>query len=226
MLVGDLALDRAATPRSAGPSAGVSWRISSRSSCGADAGRVDGRDDVRPAVAALARAPSPPWCPTMSARYMWVWITSGRTSARWAVRAPDRGGVVRLVDDGHIEAVALELADGAPAGQRDDRRLVVGRVEPATSARTGAPGRRRWCRSRGSRRRGRGRARASGSARAGRGRDPRSAGAPIRLAAAVVAPDEQALDRLVDRAPLVLVGLVAAQEVEPRACPSRARDWT
>ena len=26
--------------------------------------------------------------PTMSARYMWVWITSGRMSARWAVSAP------------------------------------------------------------------------------------------------------------------------------------------
>ena len=54
VLVGDLALDRLARPRSAGPSRGVSWRSSSRSSCGADPRRMDRRDDVRPAMAALA----------------------------------------------------------------------------------------------------------------------------------------------------------------------------
>ena len=62
-------------------------------------------------------------------------------------------------------------------------------------------------------------------ARAGHGREAGVVAAGSGVIGAVRPSDEQPLDRLVDGAPLVLVGLVAAQEVEPAdAALERAPD--
>src|SRR5215204_6821646 len=90
----------------------------------------------------------------------------------------------------------------------------------ASAASRGALVRRRSIRWRGPPRRGSGPPKAALRARATRGssRDARAdAVRAVRASSAVLSSDEDALDWLVDRAPLVLVWLVAAQQVKPVA---------
>ena len=99
-----------------------------------------------------------------------------RTSARCAARAPTAiaSSGSSMTSDG--DAGPLELADGAPRRQRDDRDVVARRGRSGSRASRGAPGRRRWCRSPGPRRRGSARPPGSGRASDGRrGRDRRAA---------------------------------------------------
>ena len=131
----------------------------------------------------------------------------------------DGDRVVGLVDDQDVDAGALELADGTPRRERDDRDVVARRVDAGDQ-----------------------RVEVLLGAAVGAGREdlddadrppPASVGrvdgleAGIERARARSSSDrsshEHALDRLVHRAPLVLVGLVAAQEVEPPLARSRAR---
>ena len=124
----------------------------------------------------------------------------------------DGDRVVGLVDDEDRDAGALELADGAARRERDDRHVVARRVDAASTS----ANRCSWAPpfvpvARTSTTRiaiaGRG-----PGARRPRGRDRTGL---VALIVSRPSSDEQPLDRLVDRAPLVLVGLVAAQEVEP-----------
>ena len=123
----------------------------------------------------------------------------------------DRDRVVGLVDDQDRDTGAQELAHGTPRRQRDDRDVVASRVDPGDQgvevllgAAVGAGGEdlddadaTAW--------------NASAAEAASRQRIPGHRCAHLRTPVA----DEQALDGLVVGAPLVLVGLVAAQEVEP-----------
>ena len=67
---------------------------------------------------------------TVSARYMWAWTTSARTSARWAARAPTAIESSGSSMTRTATPRPLELAHGAPRRQRDDRDVVAGRIEP------------------------------------------------------------------------------------------------
>ena len=68
--------------------------------------------------------------PTISARYMWLWTTSARTSARWAARVAGRDRVVGLVDHGDVDPGALELAYARARRERHDRDVVARAVHP------------------------------------------------------------------------------------------------
>ena len=81
--------DRLRRRRSAGPSPASGGGASrgpprsGRATSGRSRRRMAG--DGRRSSSAMAA-----FVATTSARYMWVWMTSGRTSARWAARAADR----------------------------------------------------------------------------------------------------------------------------------------
>ena len=186
----------------------------------ADAARMDGRDHGRPAAALLSEQQRGPGADHLGPDT----CGCGRSPARTAPSSlgqrldgqPSSGSSMTA----DVDAGLLQPADAAAVRERDDADVVAGRVEPRDErvdvllrAAVGAGGHdlddahapaverlaRRPARS------------AQGS--------PRPWSAPISSCLLrgrpVPAPlHEQALDRRVDRAPLVLVGLVAAQEVE------------
>ena len=186
---------------------------------GADPARVDRRDEVRPALAGLAEGDDRAGRDGLGAVH--VGVDDVRPDlGQVGGQGPDRDGVVRVVDDEDRDAGALELAHRAAGRQRHDRHVVAGGIHPGhereevlLGAAVGA-----------------GRedlddadpppAGEVGTLERRQAADPTAAGA---LMSAVPSSDEQPLDRLVDRAPLVLVGLVAAQEVEP---PDAGRQGT
>ena len=178
---------------------------------------MDRRDDVRPALAGFAEGDRPPACRRRLGP-VHVGVDDVRPDlGEVGGQGADGDRVVGLVDDedGERRPAGACGRRSRPTARRPTRRSAPGRA--GSPARRGAPGRRRSCRSRGPRRRG------SAARPAGVGRVERASrqGSQRRRCAhrqPSRSSDEQALDRLVDRAPLVLVGLVAAQEVEPAAC--------
>ena len=95
----------------------------------ADPARVDGRDDVRPALAGLAEGDDRAGPDDLGPVHVGVDDVGADLGEVRRERA-DRDRVVRLVDDEDRDAGPLELADGAAGRQRDDRDVVAGRVEP------------------------------------------------------------------------------------------------
>ena len=184
----------------------------------ADARRVDGRDDPRPPVAGLAQRDRRLRAHDLGAVHVVVDDLGADVDQ---VRGEDAGRdrVVGLVDHASPGCrAARACARRCPARARRPRRRSA-RGPCARSGCTGAPARRRWCRSRGPRRRGSDRSAARWIAARARGR-----GCSRRWASSALrSPNEHPLDWLVDGAPLVLVGLVAAQEVEPADRRARGR---
>ena len=93
---------------------------------GADAARVDGRHEVRPALAGLAEGEDRPGRDGLGAVHVGVDDVGADLGQVRGQRA-DRDRVVGLVDDEDRDAGALELADGAPRRERDDRDVVARR---------------------------------------------------------------------------------------------------
>ena len=185
---------------------------------GADAGRVDRRDDPRPAVAGLAQRDRR--LRAHELRAVHVVVDDVRADVR-EVRGEDprRDRVVVLVDDRHVDARALELAHGRPAGERHDRHVVDGLVHPGHEVvdvllGTAVGARRHDL---------------DDADAVAPGHGPtahrREAGVPggLRAHRRLCSSDQQPLDWPVHGAPLVLVGLVAAEEVHVRGTRAPAR---
>ena len=96
---------------------------------GADAGRVDRGHHPRPAVARLAQRDR--GLRPHDLRAVHVVVDHVRPGVR-EVGGQDAGGdgVVRLVDDHGVDAVALQLADRAAGRERDDGDVVEVAVQP------------------------------------------------------------------------------------------------
>src|SRR5436190_13353715 len=152
---------------------------------------------------------------TVSARYMWAWTTSARTSARWAARAPtaitsSASSITRTATPARCSLRTALPADNATT----DTSYRVGSMRVVSAKRCScAPpfvpvARTSTIRIR----------RLPG--RFGRSSGVRHGSHGIAAPTSAVPPsDEEPLDRLVDCAPVVLVGLVAPQEVEPVGTP-------
>ena len=152
-LLDDLAVDRVRDRRSGGRSTASAGCSSSWSS------PERTRDEWTVEITHGRRWPASPsaiaaFVPTISARYMWLWTTSARTST-----GARRGSPVAMASSGSsitrdVDARPLELADGAARRQRDDRDVVARRGPCARRGCRRAPARRRSCRSRAPGRRG------------------------------------------------------------------------
>ncbi len=99
----------------------------------ADPARMDGRDDVRSRTPDLAERDRRPRPDELGAVHVVVDDLRPKVAHQGGQRA-GRDRVVRLVDDRDRDAVALELADGAPVGERHDMDVVAGRVDPGQEA--------------------------------------------------------------------------------------------
>ena len=179
---------------------------------GADPARMGRGDQVRPPLAGLAERDDRPCRDRLGAVHVGV-DDVGADLGQVGRQGADRDRVVRVVDDEDRDAGALELADRAARRQRRRPTRRSGPGRSGSPARRDAPGRRRSCRSRGPRRRGSRRPPAAfGAFERGQARDPTAA---VRSCQPFRRRTRRRWIGLVDRAPLVLVRLVAAQEVEP-----------
>ena len=178
---------------------------------GADAARVDGATTYGRRWPASPRAMTARVRDGLGAVHVGV-DDVGPDLGQVGGQRADRDRVVGVVDDEDRRRRPAGACGRRcpPTATRPRRRSASG--PSGSRARRGAPGRRRSCRSRGPRRPG---SPAAGSGGRSTGVEAGIARASGRSRQPFLPPDEEALDRLVHGAPLVLVGLVAAQEVEP-----------
>ncbi len=97
---------------------------------GPDAAGVDGRDTTYGRRWPISPRAIAARVPTVSARYMWLWMTSARTSARCAASAPTAIASSGSSMTRTSKPARCSLRTALPGRQRHDRDVVAVRVHP------------------------------------------------------------------------------------------------